>query len=266
MGVWCNMRRKLLFFRLIYKKNSKTNLKKQDVIEVKKDTDRIEEIKSLKRAWEAHEGGRAAKATIARADFLKAHQVRTEGAATDDEGDKPPEEEQPAPQAQPTPAQPTPQNVQIPTPKVVEPKSSKEPKSKQSVAGDEVKSSKGSKQKKDKAESVKASQELTPQVNEQLANESITIEEPLSNRPPTPPKPKFYLPPIDVAPFLRVNHFGPVIKDEAFEKEQTQMRKMEMDSFLSFKDQIHKFREEERKFRLHQKLKQIEDCEALQVG
>lgn len=34
---------------------------KQDQIEIKKDTDRAEEIKALKRAWENVEAGRAAK-------------------------------------------------------------------------------------------------------------------------------------------------------------------------------------------------------------
>ena len=34
---------------------------------------------------------------------------------------------------------------------------------------------------------------------------------------------------------------------------------------MMFKEQMFKFREEERKYRLYQKLKQIEECEALQV-
>ena len=58
---------------------------------------------------------------------------------------------------------------------------------------------------------------------------------------------------------------GEIIKDEEFEKEQTHMRKLEMENFLKFKDQINKFREDERKYRLQQKLKQIEECENLQV-
>jgi hypothetical protein len=59
---------------------------------------------------------------------------------------------------------------------------------------------------------------------------------------------------------------GEIIKDEEFEKEQTNMRKMEMENFLKFKEQISKFREDERKYRLQQKLKQIEECENLQVN
>ena len=59
---------------------------------------------------------------------------------------------------------------------------------------------------------------------------------------------------------------GEIIKDEEFEKEQANMRKLEMENFTQFKDQINKFREDERKFRLQQKLKQIEECENLQVN
>jgi hypothetical protein len=56
-----------------------------------------------------------------------------------------------------------------------------------------------------------------------------------------------------------------VIKDENFEKEQAKLRKMEYDNFVAFKEQIVKFREEEKKHRLNEKLKQIEECENLQV-
>ncbi len=59
-----------------------------DCIEVKKDVDRIEEIKSLKRAWESVEAGRGAKAMAARMEFLKLNQVKVEG-LTDDEVEAP---------------------------------------------------------------------------------------------------------------------------------------------------------------------------------
>jgi hypothetical protein len=59
---------------------------------------------------------------------------------------------------------------------------------------------------------------------------------------------------------------GEIIKDEEFEKEQANMRKLEMENFIQFKDQTNKFREDERKYRLQQKLKQIEECENLQVN
>ena len=58
---------------------------------------------------------------------------------------------------------------------------------------------------------------------------------------------------------------GVIIKDENVEKEQARLRKMEMDNFLQFKEQINKFRDDERKYRLQQKIKQIDDCESLQV-
>lgn len=36
-------------------------LKNQDTIEIKKDNERVEEIKAVKRAWESHEAGRCIK-------------------------------------------------------------------------------------------------------------------------------------------------------------------------------------------------------------
>ncbi len=138
--------------------------------------------------------------------------------------------------------------------------------SKQSVDDTKTpKTGKGKDSKKEKNDLSKPSQEPITQMSDHPANESIIIDEPLSNRPPTPPKPKVCLPPLDVAPFTRTSHMGVIIKDENVEKEQARMRKMEMENFLQFKDQINKFREDERKYRLHQKIKQIEECETLQV-
>lgn len=92
------------------------------------------------------------------------------------------------------------------------------------------------------------------------------IEEPLLQRPPTPPKPKVFLPPIDATPFIKSKRGGqPVLKDNQFAAEQDRQRKKEVSEFMQFKEQMVKFREEEKKYRLYQKLKQIEECESLQV-
>ena len=55
----------------------------EEEIEVKKDTDRQEEIRSLKRAWETAEPGRSAKAMIARSEFLKSHLIKTDSTLGD---------------------------------------------------------------------------------------------------------------------------------------------------------------------------------------
>ncbi|KAK3749550.1 hypothetical protein QZH41_007283 [Actinostola sp. cb2023] len=47
-------------------------------IEVKKDTERQDEIKAMKQAWEAAEPGRAAKASQSRQKFLSEHMVKVE--------------------------------------------------------------------------------------------------------------------------------------------------------------------------------------------
>ena len=60
----------------------------QDEIDIKKDTERADEIRALKRAWEEAEPGRAAKAMAARQKYLTSHMVKIkdeplEGSATE---------------------------------------------------------------------------------------------------------------------------------------------------------------------------------------
>lgn len=245
-----------------------------DAIEIKKDTERIDKIKALKRAWESHEAGRAAKATIARADFLKAHLVRVDG-LTDDEGEKTADDE--------AEKSSTVEKQSTTTIKPVVPENSTSKTTKASAAkqmsvevdtttktttggakGAKVAAKDAKKDTKTPVVVVVAAAELSTQMSDHAVNESINVDESLSNRPPTPPKPKVFLPPLDVAPFTRTSNMGVIIKDEEFEKSQAKLRKMEMENFLQFKDEMSKFREEERKYRLQQKLKQIEECEALQ--
>jgi hypothetical protein len=51
-------------------------------------------------------------------------------------------------------------------------------------------------------EAMKSSQDLITKVDDSLKDATI-IEEILLSRPPTPPKPKVFLPPIDATPFVR---------------------------------------------------------------
>ena len=56
-----------------------------------------------------------------------------------------------------------------------------------------------------------------------------------------------------------------MLKDEGFQQQQDMLRRAQLKDFIDYKSEITKFREEERKYRLHQKLKQIEEYESLQV-
>ena len=207
-----------------------------DNIEIKKDTDRIEEIKALKKAWENHEIGRSVKAMASRHRFLRENLVKADGGAiTDEELDKLNEDQDNQGSAQ----------------KI------EKTKTKNQV---EEKGQKGAKSKKDTKIEIKIEQ--TPSSDAEFP----VNEEVFTDTPPTPPKPKVILPPIDIDPFIRESYYHLRIKDENFEKEQARMRKIEFDKFISFKDQMNKFREEERKYRLQQKIKQIEECEILQVN
>jgi hypothetical protein len=173
---------------------------KKDNIEIKKDTDRIEEIKSLKRAWENHENGRAAKAIVARSKYLKENLIRLDGnPVTDDELEKTLDDELQS-QHSTAPASNATTNA---TGKQGD-SSRQQAKTKQSEDATS-KLSKGSKQKKDAklaADAKLAVQELVNQSIDQAAEASV-MEEILSTEPPVPPKPKTILPPLDLVPFLR---------------------------------------------------------------
>ena len=129
---------------------------------------------------------------------------------------------------------------------------------------DEVKSSKVIKKNNKTDSMTKSSQDLSMQPQEQMFNNDS--EEILLNRPPTPPKAKIFLPPIDASPFIRSKQTYPILKDAQFIKDQDVHRKTEVNNFIQFKEHMHKFRDEEKKYRLYQKFKQIEECENLQVN
>lgn len=57
----------------------------QEDIEVKRDTERADEIRSMKKAWEEAEPGRAAKALLSRQKYLASHMIKID----DDEGVEP---------------------------------------------------------------------------------------------------------------------------------------------------------------------------------
>ena len=61
----------------------------QDEVEIKRDTERQDEIRAMKQAWEAAEPGRAAKAQTAREKFLKEHMVKVEQPEDETTEDKP---------------------------------------------------------------------------------------------------------------------------------------------------------------------------------
>lgn len=255
-----------------------------DVIEVKKDTDRLEEIRAMKKAWESHEPGRFAKATIARGEFLKSHLIKQDGSPLDDDEFEKITEEQEKQREQ---------HIQ----QLFQQKEETTGKGKGAGGGtagktvtttasaankDDAKSkgaggagAAGSKQKKDSKLDRQQQQQKAELLQQQAEEEKAAaaareVEEAPTNRPPTPPKPKVVLPPIDVSPFVRTSRLSYdqplILKDELYEKDQDQKRKLEYEEFAAFKEQMTKFRDEERKYRLFQKIKQIEEYEGLQVG
>lgn len=65
--------------------------------------------------------------------------------------------------------------------------------------------------------------------------------------------------------YKRTTNDGRVLKDDRFQREQDELRKREIQNFLEFKSDLSRFREEEKKFRVHQKMRQLEEYEALQL-
>ncbi len=206
---------------------------------------------------------------IARSNFLKANLVKADG-LTDDESEKEfKEKELPKEKEKEKEEEENNQLQQISGSKSVE-QNGKQPSKDKSKGSEDPKGSKASKEKvqkeksKEKSDSLtKSTQDLTSHIEQPINNEA---EEILLNRPPTPPKPKVFLPPIDATPFIRSKIPEPIFKDDKFIKEQDIHRKTEVNNFLHFKEQMIKFRDEEKKYRLYQKVKQIEECEALQVN
>lgn len=150
----------------------------------------------MKRAWENVEAGRAAKAAIARSNFLKSNLIKADGTPyTEEDTEKVQADEElqskvlEQMQASIKPKQSVSQPVAI--------KNDDQPK-----ASITVKSRKKDPSIKPILETeVKSSQDLNK--IEETFNMTNATDEILLSRPPTPPKPKVFLPPIDVAPFIK---------------------------------------------------------------
>lgn len=144
---------------------------------MKKDVDRQEEIKSMKRAWESAEPGRAAKAMLSRIEYLKTHMIRTEPSSIADEEEKFGDDDHVA---------------ELPSSQI-------------STARGADKGAK-TKAEDSKAKGAKPKKGVETKISDISIVETVEaapIEEVLLNRPPTPPKPKTILPPLDTTNFVK---------------------------------------------------------------
>lgn len=210
-----------------------------DDIDVKKDTDRVEEIKAMKRAWEASAPGRGAKAIQARLDFLKAHLIRLDNGEEEERVDES-------------------QQQQVPPKTDV-----KQQQQKRQAASTPANEQASKTQKTGKKVNEKQSLEQVASVEQLIIDPA---EEVLLNRPPTPPKPKAILPQIDFAALSKSTKNERNFKDEKLEKELAEQRKKEIENFIDFRDAMNKLREETRINNKIEKIKQIEEAESLQVN
>jgi hypothetical protein len=214
-----------------------------DDIDIKKDTERIEEIKAMKRAWEASAPGRGTKAIQARLDFLKTHLIRLDNGEEEEKTDGTLSESQ---QQQTATSKTDPKQLQKrPT--------ASTPANEQ--ASKTLKTNKKANEKQPTEQVV-----LVEQLNADPSDEILL------NRPPTPPKPKAILPQIDLAALSKSTKNERYYKDEKLEKQLAEERKKEIEDFIDFRDAMNKLREEIRINNKMEKIKQIEEAENLQVN
>lgn len=57
-----------------------------------------------------------------------------------------------------------------------------------------------------------------------------------------------------------------IIKDESIEQQQAEFKKREIEQFNEIRERMVRTREEERKNRMLAKLRQLDECETLQVN
>lgn len=131
---------------------------------------------------------------VARAKYLRENLVKLDGSlATDDELEKTIDEESSQAAVNHNTSQTSVQSKQATDVSTKPPKTAR-----QSEEAPPTKTSKTAKPKKEKND-VKIAVEEPEKINETI----VVVEEVLSNRPPTPPKPKTQLPPLDLTPFIR---------------------------------------------------------------
>jgi hypothetical protein len=148
---------------------------------------------------------------VARSKYLKENLIKLDGSlATDDEFDRTVDDDAQLQAQQISVSQ---SQTSIQSKQTTNVSKQSKPKQSEDIGS---KQSKGSKLKKETSDTKIASADITEQVTE-----PVLVEEVFSNRPPTPPKPKTQLPPLDLSPFIRLEpHFEFLkrLKNQNFKK------------------------------------------------
>ncbi|XP_013419771.1 androglobin-like [Lingula anatina] len=186
-------------------------------IDVKKDTERADEIRAMKKAWEEAEPGRAAKALQSRLQYLSTHMIKLQ-----------PEGEEGA------------------------------------EKGDSATAAAAPPQEGAEQILAAAAAEMGPP--QTPTSEPPDTEEILTLEPPPPPTPKEMLQPLDLTPYLRKSGDGPRYLDEAEIQRQMDAKRKEIEEYKAFREQVEQWREEDRQLRNQLKIKQLEECQALQAA
>ncbi|BFZ09751.1 hypothetical protein BsWGS_12792 [Bradybaena similaris] len=198
-----------------------------DEIEVKKDTERAEQIKAMKKAWEAAQPGRAAKAFQSRQKYLNTY------------GIKPSQSEE----------------------TTVAESLKEESVTTASIAGTTPSSgtdTSGSSELESSSQIF-----LTgPQVPPSFFNESETN---LTLEPPPHLLPKPLVPPMDFTPYLRKTLDVPVFKDEKVIAMLLEKKQKEIAEWQAHRETVLKWREADKQYRNLMKMRQLEQYQAMQT-
>ncbi|GFS08055.1 androglobin-like [Elysia marginata] len=201
-------------------------------IEVKKDTERADEIRAMKKAWEDAEPGRAAKAMQSRLKYLNSHTIRLQASSEDNT------------HSGTVPASGT---------------GSKEDQ----TAGD-VSSGTNIPQAAESGTSL-LEQEPSPPTPASFGDH-FESETTLTLEPPPMPQPKEILEPLDKTPFIRKTLDTPKYLDEEEIERLLADRQQKIADYKAFRAGVEQWRELDRQNRNKTKIQQLEQCQALQAA
>ncbi|KAK3803170.1 hypothetical protein RRG08_067346 [Elysia crispata] len=209
-------------------------------IEVKKDTERADEIRAMKKAWEDAEPGRAAKAMQSRLKYLNSHTIRLQPSSED-----------------------TTQSGTV-TASMSASNDDQTQGAIDAVPSGTLMSGTNLPQAAESGTSM-TEQEASPPTPVSFGDhfESDTA---LTLEPPPMPQPKEILEPLDKTPFIRRTLPEPKYLDENEIERLLADRQQKIADYKAFRAGVEQWRELDRQNRNKTKLQQLEQCQALQAA
>ncbi|XP_063712017.1 androglobin-like isoform X5 [Symsagittifera roscoffensis] len=222
-----------------------TSENQQGDCEIKKDTERIEQIRAMKQAWERADPGRAERAAARRAAFLAKYMIPVDPPAVEAESGR----ESAATKAADDKESAAPVETVV-TELTPEPA----PTSKSVASG-----------KSRKQSMNRETTQITEDSGAAGASEVPEVPEVLTLEPPPGPPPKTVLKPLDLTPYtIKAKDGVRVLVDEEELSREREEKVRQFSEWNRVRQEMKRRREEELEKRNQEKVKQIQDYEALQ--